>query len=247
LTVTGARGEELSLVLQDEDGQNFAFRPLRLLRDGVDLFLLAEREGHGTLHVLKREGDLLGLVRDRETLRRVALRLEILRRAMEGELIQRGGENEQTQNEQTLGVIHRGEVDGRSYLLAADLADPAEVLAFEVKRSGLAAADDRFLALVREQILDPTLEIEAARPGLEAMAVGRRGESIQVTDTAGQTRGYQTAGRFFFEGRDLLFLRRPDDQGATFAVSVREGGRIEALTDEALLGRLKAHLEGGAP
>lgn len=242
MTVTGARGEELSLVLQDEDGQRSAFRPLRLLRDGVDLFLLAEREGHGTLHVLKREGDLLGLVRDRETLRRVALRLELLRRAMEGELIEGGGENEQT-----LGVIHRGEVDGRSYLLAADLADPAEVLAFEVKRSGLAPADDRFLALVREQILDPTLEIEAARPGLEAMAVGRRGESIQVTDTAGQTRGYQTAGRFFFEGRDLLFLRRPDDQGATFAVEVREGGRIEALTDEALLGRLKAHLEGGAP
>jgi hypothetical protein len=74
-----------SIVLRDEDDQLFTFKPIRALRDGADVFLIAEREGTGTLHVLIREGDVLGLVRDHETLRRVALRLEILRRAMEGE------------------------------------------------------------------------------------------------------------------------------------------------------------------
>ncbi len=42
-----ARGEVTApIVLQDEDGQAFAFLPVRVIRDGADLFLLAERELH---------------------------------------------------------------------------------------------------------------------------------------------------------------------------------------------------------
>jgi len=132
------------IVLRDEDSQAFAFRPLRALRDGTDVFILAEREGPGTLHVLAREGGFVGLVRDPATLGRVALRLEILRRAMEGELIEWTEEGE----EHFLGVFHRGEVQGRPYLLAADLADPATVVAFEPGPDGLRPADGDRVALI---------------------------------------------------------------------------------------------------
>src|SRR5262249_27850122 len=181
---THAWGEDFpsTIVLPDEDGQPFTFVPVRALRDGGDVFLLAERQGAGTLHVLKREGDLLGLVRDRATLRRVALRLEILRVAMEGELI------EWTDGERArfFGVFQRGEIEGRRYLLAADLEDPATVVAFESSDEGTGPADDRFVARIREQLATATLAADAARPNLEAWTVGLRGERVQVAEASGR-------------------------------------------------------------
>jgi hypothetical protein len=68
------------LTLVDEDGTAWTSRPLRALRDGKDCFVIAEREGTGTLHVLQEEDGRVGLVRDEATLGRVALRIEILAR-----------------------------------------------------------------------------------------------------------------------------------------------------------------------
>jgi hypothetical protein len=223
--------------LGDADGAVFRFVPVRVLRDGAGLFLIAEREGAGTLHVLRREGDEIGLVRDRETLRRVSFRLEILRRAMEGEAIVGPGDPARM-----LGVIHRGEVEGRSYLVAADLADPASVVAFEAGASGLVPADDALVAAIREQLEEPLVALEAARPRLEAATLGLRGERVEVETPAGP-RAYETAGRLFFEGRDILFVRPPGETEVSVATEVLPGGRLEALRGEALLGRLRAHLE----
>lgn len=233
----GTQAEEAPAVtLHDEDGAAFRFLPVRLLRDGAELFLIAEREGQGTLHVLRREGEHVGLVRDRETLRRVSFRLEVLRRAMEGEAIERPGEPPQV-----LGVIHRGEVDGRRYLVAADLVDPATVVAFEAKAGGLAPADSVLVAAIREQLEEPLLALEAALPQLEAASLGLRGERIEVA-TPGGPRVYETAGRLFFEGRDLLFVRHPGEAGSG-AAEVLPNGRLEAVSDEPFLRRLRAHLE----
>ena len=227
----------VAITLHDEDAAGFRFLPVRLLRDGADVFLIAEREGAGTLHVLKREGEHVGLVRDRDTLRRVSFRLEILGRAMEGEAIERPGEPTQV-----LGVIHRGEVDGRRYLVAADLVDPATVVAFEASAGGLIPAEGALLAAIREQLEEPLLTLEAASPHLEAASLGLRGERIEVATPAG-ARVYETAGRLFFEGRDLLFVRQPGAAGSAVATEVLPGGRLEAVQDERFLGRLRAHLE----
>ena len=223
--------------LRDEDGAIFRFVPVRLLRDGAELFLIAEREGEGTLHVLRREGDEIGLVRERETLRRVSFRLEILRRALESEAIVGPGDPAPV-----LGVIHRGEVEGRSYLVAADLADPATVAAFEAGAAGLVPADDTLVAAIREQLEEPLIALEAARPRLEAATLGLQSERIEV-ETPDGPRAYETAGRLFFEGRDVLFLRVPAETDTAVAAEVLPGGRLEALRDEPLLGRLRAQRE----
>jgi len=228
------------IVLRDEDGQAFAFRPLRALRDGTDVFILAEREGPGTLHVLAREGGFVGLVRDPATLGRVALRLEILRRAMEGELIEWTEEGE----EHFLGVFHRGEVQGRPYLLAADLADPATVVAFEPGPDGLRPADGDRVALIHEQLAAALADWDAARPNLEAAVLGLRRERIQVTDASGRAHEYEGAGRLFFQGRDLLFLAPRDEPRHAVAFAVQGGGRIEPIADERFLAELRAHLDG---
>jgi hypothetical protein len=229
-------GEDGAITLHDEDGAAFRFLPVRLLREGAELFLIAEREGEGTLHVLRREGEMVGLVRDGQTLRRISFRLEILRRAMEGEAIERPGEPPQV-----LGVIHRGDVEGRGYVVAADLADPATVVAFETNAAGLVPADAGLLAAIREQLEEPLLALEAAAPQLEAASLGLRGERIEVA-TPGGPRVYETAGRLFFEGRDLLFVRHPGE-ATSGAAEVLPDGRLEAVSDEPFLGRLRAHLE----
>jgi hypothetical protein len=233
-------GEFEQIVLRDEDGTEFAFRGLRTLRDGLDLFLIAEREGEKTLHVLKREGETVGLVKDPDTLGHVALRLEILRRAMEGELIEWTGEDGR---QAFFGVFHTGEVEGHQYLLAADLVDPATVLAFEPAPSGVALLrDERILIRIHEQLEAATADWEAARPNLEAAVLGMRGERIEVTDPAGRTRAFKGVGRLFFEGRDVLFLAPEDDPAAARAAEVKGGGRVEFLEDEAYLRRLHAHI-----
>ena len=229
-----------TVVLHDEAGQAFAFRLLRALRDGTDIFFLAERPETGTLHALAVENGALGLVRDEATLARVALRLEVLRRAMEGELVE-WSEGAETR---FFGCIHRGEVEGQAYLLAADLADPAEVWAFDVAPEGLSLADERRVVLIREQFHRALEGWESSRPGVEASLVGLRGERVEVRDAAGRSRAFDTAGRFFFEGRDLLFLKRPKAPGEAFAAEVKGGGRLEAVADEAYLRRLRVHLEG---
>jgi len=227
-----------SIVLRDEGGQPFAFRPVRLLRDGALVFLLAEREHAGTLHVLLREGDTIGLVRDEAILRRVAVRLEVLRRAMAGELI------EWTLGDQTrsFGVFHRGAVAGRPYLLAADLADPATVLAFEPTADGLQPLEDRLVVLVREQLEEPGRAFEIMGPHLEALTLGLRGESVSITDAMGRESTYQTAGRFFFQDRDLLFLKTQKDGARAAVVEFKSGGVLEAVSDPGLLAALNAHL-----
>ncbi len=230
--------EEHALTLRDEAGEEFSFRPIRALRDGSDVFLLAERTETGTLHVLQREGDQIGLVRDDATLRRVALRLEILRRAMEGELVEWNDGAEV----RFLGVFHRGEVEGRAYLLAADLVDPATVLALSETEEGLELLDDRRAALVKEQLRDASEAWDLARPNLEAATVGLRGERIEVREAAGGTKEWDTAGRVLIEGRDLLFLKDPGDPTHAFPVEVKEGGRIEPVSDAAVLDSLDAHL-----
>jgi len=232
-----------TVVLHDEAGQAFVFRPLRALRDATDVFLLAERPETGTLHVLAVEKGALGLVRDEATLARVALRLEILRRAMEGELV----EWHEGESARFFGVIHRGEVGGQAYLLAADLADPAEVWAFDIGPEGLSLADERRVVLMREQFQEALARWEASRPGVEAALVGLRGERVDVRDSAGQSRTFDTAGRFFFEGREVLFLRRSEAPGEAFAAEVKAGGRLEAVADEAYLRRLRSHLDGVRP
>jgi hypothetical protein len=229
------------IVLRDEDGTEFAFRGLRTLRDGLDLFLIAEREDEKTLHVLKREGDTVGLVKDPETLGRVALRLEILWRAMEGELVEWTGEDG---TQAFLGIFHRGEVEGRAYALAADLVDPATVLAFEPTASGTRLiGDERLLALIHEQLEAATAGWEAARPNLEAAVLGLRGERIEIADPTGRKRTFRAAGRLFFEGRDVLLLVPDDDPNSARAAEVKGGGRLEFLEDEAFLERLHAYVE----
>jgi hypothetical protein len=236
-----ARGEATEpIVLHDEDGQAFAFRPLRVLRDGADLFLIAERDGAGTLHVLAREDGRIGLVRDDAVLRRVALRLEILRRAMEGELV------EWTDPEgrpRFLGVFHRGQSAGQPYLLAADLDDPANVIAFEPAGSGLRPADERLRAAILEDLTAATAGWAGLLPSLEAKTLGMRGEPIEVTDARGVAHAYGGAGRLFFQGRDLLFLAPEDDPERAVAFEIRTGGRIEPVRDERFLVELEADLE----
>jgi hypothetical protein len=229
------------IILRDEDGTEFAFRNLRTLRDGIDLFLIAEREDEKTLHVLMREGETVGLVKDKETLGRVALRLEILRRAMDGELVEWTGEDGTLA---FFGVFHSGEVEGRHYLLAADLADPATILAFEPVTNGVAIIDDdRFLGRIHEQLEAATTGWEAAWPNLEAAVLGMRGERIEITDPTGRTRSFRGAGRLVFEGRDVVFLAPEDDPTSARAAEVKGGGRLEFLEDEAFLDRLRAHLD----
>jgi hypothetical protein len=228
------------IVLHDEEGKAFAFRPVRVLRDGPDLFLIGEREGAGTLHVLAREDGCVGLVRDEATLRRVALRLEILRRATEGELV------EWTDPEgrpRFLGVFHRGETEGRPYLLAADLDDPATVIAFEPTTDRLRPADERLRAAILEDLTTATAEWARALPSLQAKTLGMRGERIEVTDGRGVAHAYRGAGRLFFQGRDLLFLAPEDDPERAIAFEVGTGGRIEVLSDERFLAELQADLE----
>ena len=233
-----------TVVLHDEAGQAFVFRLLRALRDATDVFLLAERPETGTLHVLAVEKGALGLVRDEKTLARVAVRLEILRRAMEGELVEW---REGTEGARFFGVIQRGEVEGQAYLLAADLADPAEVWAFDIAPEGLSLADERRVVLMREQFQEALARWDASRPGVEAALVGLRGGRVEVRDQAGRTRAFDTAGRFFFEGREVLFLRRSEAPGEAFAAEVKAGGRLEAVADEAYLRRLRSHLDGVRP
>ncbi len=237
----GARGEVMEkVVLHDEDGQSFVFLPLRVLRDGADLFLLAEREGAGTIHVLSREGDGLGLVRDDAVLRRVALRLEILRRAMEGELVEWTDEEGQ---ERFLGVFHEGEAEGEPYLLAADLDDPARIVAFKKSEAGLEPVDERRRIAIVDQLLAATEEWAGALPNLESMTLGMRRERIEVTDARGSAHAYRAAGRFFFQGRDLLFLSPAREPQTAVAFEVKGGGRIEPVADERFLADLHAHLE----
>jgi len=237
------------IVLHDEDGQAFAFRPLRVLRDGAHLFLIAEREGAGTLHVLAREDGRIVLVRDDAALKRVALRLEILRRAMEGELVEW---TDPEGRQRFLGVIHRGEAAGEPYVLAADLDDPATVIAFEPAEDGLRPASDRLRAAIVEDLTAKTADWDGLLPSLEARTLGIRGERIEVTDARRVAHAYRAAGRLFFEGRDLLFLAPDDDPGRAIAFEVGAGGRIEPVADERFLADLHAHLEhaaspGGAP
>ncbi len=236
-----AGGEETDLiVLHDEDGRAFAFRPLRVLRDGADLFLIAEREGAGTLHVLAREDGRVGLVRDDAVLRRVALRLEILRRAMEGELVEW---TDPAGRPRLLGVFHRGDVAGQPYVLTADLDDPASVIAFEPAGGGLRPADERLRAAILEDLEAATAEWSRALPSLEARTLGMRGERVEVTDARGVAHAYRAAGRFFYQGRDLLFLAPEHDPERAVAFEVRTGGRIEPVADERFLAELQADLE----
>jgi hypothetical protein len=232
------------IVLRDEDGMEFAFRGLRVLRDGADLFLIAEREGAKTLHVLMRDGKDVGVVKDPKRLGRVALRLEILRRAMEGELVEWTGEDG---GRAFFGIFHRGEVDGRRYALAADLVDPATVLAFEPTPDGMGLVkDDRLLVRIHEELDAAAGDWEAGRPNLEAAVLGLRGERIEVADPTGRKRQYRGAGRMFFEGRDVLFVAPEGDPTNARAAAVMGGGRIEFFEDEAFLERLRRHLEASA-
>jgi hypothetical protein len=235
-----ARGEGTDpIVLHDVDGTAFAFRPLRVLRDGVDLFLIAEREGAGTLHVLAREDGRLVLVRDDAVLRRVALRLEVLRRAMGGELV------EWTDPEgraRFLGVLHRGEAAGDPYVLAADLDDPASVIAFEKTEGDLRPASERLRAAILDDLMEANAEWARLLPSLEARTLGMRGERVEVTDARGVAHAYRAAGRLSFHGRDLLFLAPEQDPGHATAFEVGTGGRIQPIADERFLGALRAHI-----
>ncbi len=228
------------IVLHDEDGQAFAFRPLRVLREGPDVFLIAEREGAGTLHVLAREDGRLVLVRNDAILRRVALRLEVLRRAMEGELVEW---TDPAGHPRFLGVIHRGEVAHEPYLLAADLDDPATVMAFEPAGKGLRPASERLRAAILEQLTAATAEWSRLLPSLEAKTLGMRGERVEVTDGRGAAHAYRAAGRLFFQGRDLLFLAPEHDPERAVAFDVRSGGRVEPVADEHFLAALHAHIQ----
>ncbi len=228
------------IVLHDEDGRAFAFRPVRVLRDGSDLFLIAERGAAGTLHVLAREGGRLVLVRNDDVLRRVALRLEVLRRASEGEFV------EWTDSEgrpRFLGVFHKGEVANEPYLLAAGLDDPATVIAFEKAEGGLRPASERLRAAIIESLTAATDEWARLLPSLEARTLGMRGERVEVTDVRGVAHAYRAAGRLFFRGRDLLFLAPEHDPGRAIAFEVGTGGRIEPVADEPFLAALHAHIE----
>ena len=238
----GARGGAMDrVVLHDEDGQAFAFLPLRVIRDRADLFLLAEREGAGTMHVLSQADGRLGLVRDDAVLRRVALRLDILRRAMEGELVEWTDEGGR---ERFLGIFHKGAVEGEPYLLAADLDDPATIVAFAMGEKGLEAVDDGRRIAIVDQLLGATEEWAGALPNLEAMTLGMRRERIEVKDARGRAHAYQAAGRFFFQGRDLVFLAPEHEPERAVAFEVKGGGRIEPVADERFLANLHAHLEG---
>jgi hypothetical protein len=228
------------IVLRDEDGRAFAFRPIRALRDGADLFLLAEREGAGTLHVLAREDGRVVLVRDDAVLRRVALRLEVLRRAMEGELLEW---TDAEGRKRFLGVLRRGEAAGEPYLLAADLDDPATVVAFEPREDGLRPADERLRAAILEELTAATAEWTGLLPSLEAKTLGMRGERVQVTDARGVAHAFRAAGRLFVQGRDLLFLAPDHDPERAVAFEVRPGGRVEPVADERFLAELQADLD----
>jgi hypothetical protein len=236
----GARGEETDRSPPRRDGRAFAFRPVRALRDGADLFLIAEREGASTLHVLSREDGRLGLVRDEGVLRRVALRLEILRRASEGELVEW---TDPEGRKRFLGVFHRGEAAGEPYVLAADLDDPANVIAFQPGAEGLRPADERQQASILEQLEAATNEWAGVLPSLESKTLGVRREAVEVKDSRGVAHAYQAAGRLFFQGRDLLFLSPAHEPERAIAFEVRSGGRIEPVADERFLADLHAHLE----
>jgi hypothetical protein len=232
------------IVLHDEDGRAFAFRPIRALRDGADLFLLAEREGAGTLHVLAREDGRVVLVRDDAVLRRVALRLEVLRRATEGELVEW---TDAEGRKRFLGVFHSGEAAGETYVLAADLDDPATVIAFapgdEPGRNGLRPASERLRAAILEELTAATAEWTGLLPSLEAKTLGMRGERIEVMDSRGVAHAFRAAGRLFVQGRDLLFLAPDHDPERAIAFEVRPGGRIEPVADERFLAELQADLD----
>src|SRR5262249_8819868 len=150
------------------EGQPFTFLPIRPLRDGADVFLLAERKGAGTIHVLQRVEDSLVLVRDAAVLQRVALRLEILRRAIEGQLVEW---TDPAGRECLLGVLYKGVIDDEPYLLAADLDDPATIVAFERRGEGLASVDERWRIAILDQLLLATEEWAGALPNLESMTV----------------------------------------------------------------------------
>ena len=232
-------GVSFPVVLRDETGRAFVFRPVRLLRDGAESFLLAEREDAGTLHVLRREDDALGLVRDETILQRVAVRLELLRRAMEGELVEWtvGAEKH------FFGVFEKGAIEGRPYVLAADLADPATVIAFEPTAQGLRPLEDRLVVLLREQLEGPARAFDLLTPNALALTLGLRGERVRLRDAAGREQTLETAGRFFFQGRDLLFLRAPEDDAQAFAVEMKDGGAIEPIRDASFLDALDQHLQ----
>jgi hypothetical protein len=193
------------------------------------------------LHVLKEEGGATGLVRDDETLRRVALRIEILRRALEGELVEWAREDGAVS---FLGVFHRGTTSRGPYRLAADLVDPATVVAFEMEGERLArVADDRTLLEIRGQLDRACREWDIDRPNLEAAVRGLRPEPVEVADPEGRRRRGRAVCRLSFEGRDVVFLAFDDDPARAAVAIAREGGRLEWISDEGLLGRLRGHLE----
>jgi hypothetical protein len=135
-------------------------------------------------------------------------------------------------------------VEGEPYLLAADLVDPTTVVAFEPTPEGIRLAPDRRVLLIREQLHEIALEWEVQRENLEAATLGLRQETVEVSEPSGRSQVFETAGRFFFQGRDLLFLKVPEDQSRAFPVEVRDHGRLEPVTDEVLLDALRAHMNG---
>lgn len=229
------------LTLFDEAGQAWTFRALRALRDRGDCFIVAEREGTGTLHVLQEEDGRVGLVRDEATLGRVALRIEILRRAMEGELVEWSREDGGVA---FLGVFHRGTTAEGPYLLAADLVDPATIVALEIGPDGTPrAVDERRRIEIEEQLESTLRDWEVARPDLEAAVRGLRPEHVEVTDASGRRREGRAALRLRFEGRDVLFLAFDDEPGRAVAATVHEHGRLEWIADKGFLGRLRGLVE----
>jgi hypothetical protein len=159
---------------------------------------------------------------------------------MEGELVEwtdSGG------RPRFLGVFHRGEAAGEPYLLAADLDDPATVIAFQPGSDGLRPADERLRVSILEELAAATAEWERVLPSLESKALGMRRERIEVADTRGRAQAYQSAGRLFFQGRDILFLAPAREPDRAIAFEVRGGGRIEPVADERFLAELHAHLE----
>jgi hypothetical protein len=230
---------ENPIVLHDENKRAFAFHPLRALRNGADLFLIAEHKKAGTLHVLSRKNNLLKLVRDDAVLQRVTLRLEILRRATEGDLVEW---TDPDGRPRFLGVLHRGEAAGEPYLLAADLDDPATVIAFQPVADGFRPADERLHASILEQLEIAAAEWVGVFLSLESRTLGMRREVVEVTDSRGVAHAYWAAGRLFFQGRDLLFLSPSHEPERAIAFEAqRQADR--AVADQRFLADLHAHLE----
>jgi len=227
--------------LRDETGVSFSFRVLRSLRDGADIFLVAEREGEGSLHILARQGDELVLVRDNATLARVGARLDILRRAAGGELVVRG---EAEQPEELLGVFDTLQLGGEELLLAADLADPSSVSLLRREGETLQpVVDELTLQRVRQHIVALTRGVENARGEIELATVGLQQETIQLRDPSGAVTELRAAGRLLFEGRDLLFAAPAEDPERILAFAVADGEQLEPLDDEAFLLRLREYLQ----